>query len=160
MFEAYLPLRKWGGLGKGELPASYPQDISVNCIYVLGKRGGTCMNYTCNENGRISAAASVPNRISCIPPRAHQISPELQVLYISIYDIVCIVWYSMYIIYDIVCKVHCIYTFPWGLTIGLLGSPDGKTDDDKGVQQNKYSKTKIQIQDSFPPGWRTYNNIR
>ena len=37
------------------------------------------LNYTCNENGRISAAASVPNRISCIPPRAHQISPELQV---------------------------------------------------------------------------------
>ena len=33
-------LGKWGGLGKGELPASYPQDISVNCIYVLGKRGG------------------------------------------------------------------------------------------------------------------------
>ena len=33
-------LGKWGGLGKGELPASYPQDISVNCIYVLGKTGG------------------------------------------------------------------------------------------------------------------------
>ena len=40
---------------------------------------------------------------------------------------------------------------PGGLTRGLLGSPDGETDDDKGVQQNKYSKTKIQEQNNFSP---------
>ena len=77
VFEAYLPSENEGGWGKESfLPAILRTSLSTVFTY-LGKQGDTCMNYTCNENGRISAAASVPNRISCIPPRAHQISPEL-----------------------------------------------------------------------------------